>query len=56
MRKDSDMNGKNVNTCKVLKCEEYFAVSEIIFYSIALSKSYYMQTFFYSLKTNTVYT
>lgn len=33
-----------------LNFEEHFYVSEIIFYSITLSKSYYMPTSFYPLK------
>lgn len=53
MRKESDTKGKNVSTGVVLNGKEYFAMSEIIFYSITVSKSY-TQTSFYSLKINTV--
>ena len=45
-----------LNTYMGLNFEEHFGVSEIIFYSIALSKSYYMPTSFYPPKIYIEYT
>lgn len=47
---------KMVSTHMVLNFEACFGMSEIIFYSVTLSKSSYMRISFHSLKICTGYT